>query len=139
MDRERAKMKSDQVKFLLAGARNRGKKFTSPPPSPPPPRSRFFSRAPLRTDLRSETEKARRKLFTFLVASPPPLSPSLFSSSRWTSKSFRREQFDLPLSPAKFPSPSPLLAEKDGLEGGRGGGVGAEGGKSSFFFVGTFL
>lgn len=136
MDRERAKMKSDQVKFLLAGARNRGKKFTSPPP-PPPPRSRFFSRAPLRTDLRSETEKARRKLFTFLVASPPPLSP--FSFSRWTSKSFRREQFDLPLSPAKFPSPSPLPAEKDGLEGGRDGGVGAEGGKSSFFFVGTFL
>lgn len=132
MDRERAKMKSDQVKFLLAGARNRGKKFTSPPP-----RSRFFSRAPLRTDLRSETEKERRKLFTFLVASPPPLSP--FSFSRWTSKSFRREQFDLPLSPAKFPSPSPLPAEKDGLEGGRGGGVGAEGGKSSFFFVGTFL
>lgn len=136
MDRERAKMKSDQVKFLLAGARNRGKKFTSTPP-PPPSRSRFFSRAPLRTDLRSETEKARRKLFTFLVASPPPLSP--FSFSRWTSKSFRREQFDLPLSPAKFPSPSPLPAEKDGLEGGRGGGVGAEGGKSSFFFVGTFL
>lgn len=132
MDRERAKMKSDQLKFLLAGARNRGKKFTSPPP----PRSRFFSRAPLRTDLRSETEKARRKLFTFLVASPPPLSPFF---SRWTSKSFRREQFDLPLSPAKFPSPSPLPAEKDGLEGGRGGGVGAEGGKSSFFFVGTFL
>lgn len=135
MDRERAKMKSDQVKFLLAGARNRGKKFTSAPP-PPPPRSRFFSRAPLRTDLRSETEKARRKLFTFLVASPPPLSPFF---SRWTSKSFRREQFDLPLSPAKFPSPFPLPAEKDGLEGGRGGGVGAEGGKSSFFFVGTFL
>lgn len=136
MDRERAKMKSDQVKFLLAGARNRGKKFTSASPPSPPPRSRFFSRAPLRTDLRSETEKARRKLFTFLVASPPPLSPFF---SRWTSKSFRREQFDLPLSPAKFPSPSPLPAEKDGLEGGRGGGVGAEGGKSSFFFVGTFL
>lgn len=135
-------MKSNQAKFLLAGARNRGKKFTPPPP--PPPSSRFFSFAH-RFKRATSALKPRKRVENFSLFSSPPLLPLPRSPSRWTSKSFRREQFDLPLSPAKFPSAPRILPsppsnrrKKTGWKG-RWACGGRKGGKSSFFFVGTFL
>lgn len=147
-------MKSNQAKFLLAGARNRGKKFTPPPP-PPPPSSRFFSFAH-RFKRATSALKPRKRVENFSLFSSPPLLPLPRSPSPplplpvdleiFSPRAIRPLSFtgEISFGPSRSPSspslpPSSTKRRKKTGWKGRWACGGRKGGKSSFFFVGTFL